>query len=367
MFKLPDWWPRQGLARTMEPKANPLADFASEDPGARAPSGSPDVSASRLPTGLPLIILGLVVVVLVGYGVRKWRPLAVEAAGAAVTVESDPQGAQVSLAGVRLGVTPLTVPVAPGNHTFEVAHGERTTFLRVSAREGAPVVHHVKFDISPSASLRPASLRVVTEPSRLRVLLDGKPIGVSPVLATDLQPGRHRIQVVGGKTTLERAVDLHAGEAASVIVSAAVAPAHSGPAAGWLTVTSPVTLQIVEGGSLIGTSETAKLLLPAGKHDLRLANESLGIAERRTVQIAAGATASIKVQVPETPVSINALPWAEVWVDGSRIGETPIANHRLRVGRHEVLFRHPQLGERRQNVIVSLNAPARISVDLRGQ
>jgi hypothetical protein len=37
----------------------------------------------------------------------------------------------------------------------------------------------------------------------------------------------------------------------------------------------------------------------------------------------------------------------------------------LTLGSHDVVFRHPELGEQRHTAVVTLNAPARLSVDLR--
>jgi hypothetical protein len=62
---------------------------------------------------------------------------------------------------------------------------------------------------------------------------------------------------------------------------------------------------------------------------------------------------------------VNAIPWADVSVDGQPVGQTPIGNLALTIGPHEVLFRHPQLGEQRHAVTVTMKAPARLSVDLR--
>jgi serine/threonine-protein kinase len=73
----------------------------------------------------------------------------------------------------------------------------------------------------------------------------------------------------------------------------------------------------------------------------------------------------LKVEWPKGIISINALPWADVWIDGDRIGETPIGNLSLPIGPHEITFRHPELGEQRYATTVSLKAPARVSVDLR--
>jgi len=74
------------------------------------------------------------------------------------------------------------------------------------------------------------------------------------------------------------------------------------------------------------------------------------------------------VIVPDKPrgrVRVVANPWAEVWIDGVRAGETPLGNLSMTIGPHEVLFRHPEHGEQRHAVTVTLAAPARLSVDLR--
>ena len=55
----------------------------------------------------------------------------------------------------------------------------------------------------------------------------------------------------------------------------------------------------------------------------------------------------------------------QVLIDGEKVGETPIGNVQLAIGPHEVTFRHPELGEQRTTVTVTLNAPARVSADLR--
>ena len=51
-------------------------------------------------------------------------------------------------------------------------------------------------------------------------------------------------------------------------------------------------------------------------------------------------------------------------IDGRDLGQTPIANIAVTVGTHEIVFRHPQFGERRQTVVVTTKEPQRIAVDL---
>jgi serine/threonine-protein kinase len=73
----------------------------------------------------------------------------------------------------------------------------------------------------------------------------------------------------------------------------------------------------------------------------------------------------LELTVPNGVLHINALPWAEVWIDGRALGETPIANVAVPPGTHELVFRHPELGERRQSVVVRASSPTRIGIDLR--
>jgi hypothetical protein len=124
-------------------------------------------------------------------------------------------------------------------------------------------------------------------------------------------------------------------------------------------------LVIREGGKVLGSTDADRLMLTAGEHNLELSNEALGFQSKRAVRIEAGKTAALKIDPPNGVLSINAQPWAEVWVDGQRIGETPIGNLARSIGPHDVVLRHPELGERRETVTVTLQRPARLGVDMR--
>jgi serine/threonine-protein kinase len=85
------------------------------------------------------------------------------------------------------------------------------------------------------------------------------------------------------------------------------------------------------------------------------------------VQVTAGQTVTLKPTWPRGSMAINAIPWAEVFVDNARVGETPIGNIAVPIGSHEVIFRHPELGERRLSVTVSVGEPMKVGVDLRSK
>ena len=104
-------------------------------------------------------------------------------------------------------------------------------------------------------------------------------------------------------------------------------------------------------------------MLGPGRHVLTLANADLGYQSVQTVDISPGEVKSITVD-PRGSINLNASPWAEVWLDGKKLGDTPIANLELPLGVREVVFRHPQLGERRVPITVRSSANAPISVDM---
>ena len=221
-----------------------------------------------------------------------------------------------------------------------------------------------------------APVTIESNPPGAEVLASGVRQGTTP-LTLALAPGEHVFEIIhaGRRKSLRTqaragaAVVHHVEFGPRSTAARPVAPpaAAGGHAAGWLQVKSPVPLEIREGNAVIGTSESSRTMMRAGRRELQLTNEALGVSERRVVRLLAGSTTSITIVVPQARLSINALPWAEVWVDGSRVGETPIGNYLVSVGGHEIVFRHPELGERRRTVIVSLKAtaPARVSVDMR--
>jgi hypothetical protein len=281
-----------------------------------------------------------------------------------LVIETTPAGLDVVIDGKAIGLTPFSAPLAVGTHVVQVGSGAQGRELQITMTAGAAVTHHLEIGSGPSIPSPVAtsgSLQVQTDLPAMAIAVDGVDRGVSPLTISELAPGEHQVVVRGEQRTVRRNVTIKAGETMSLVIS----PVAAVPAPGWLSVSAPVVMQLREGGQIIGTTESEKVMLASGDHNIEIVNDAVGYKSERTIAVSPGKTASLVIELPQGLLSINAQPWAEVWVDGERVGETPIANYAARLGTHEVVFRHPQLGERRETVLVTMRQPARLGVDLR--
>ncbi len=205
---------------------------------------------------------------------------------------------------------------------------------------------------------------VRSTPPGAAITIGGTRRGVTPLIVSDLVPGRHTVQIADGQGgSVSRNVTVEAGVTANVNVVLETTPPAA--ATGAVAITAPAPVDILENGRLLGNSQSGRLTLPVGAHQLEIVNQALGYRITRTVQVAAGNNAPISLEFPKGTLALNAIPWAEVFVDGEKVGDTPIGNLPVTLGSHEVVFRNPDLGEQRMTATVTLTAPTRLSVDLR--
>ncbi|MBX7099497.1 MAG: PEGA domain-containing protein, partial [Myxococcaceae bacterium] len=65
-------------------------------------------------------------------------------------------------------------------------------------------------------------------------------------------------------------------------------------------------------------------------------------------------------------LTVDAIPWASVFLDGKKIGDTPIDSHPAPSGPATLVLSNPQLGKRvTRKVTIRPGAPTLVKVDLR--
>jgi hypothetical protein len=279
-----------------------------------------------------------------------------------VSVNTSPPGVAVFVNGTQQGVTPLGIELPPGEHVIELRTDTERRRNPVTLAAGGQVTLFYELARPSEAT---GELLVRTEPLGAAVTVDGKYVGRSPVSVPDLTAGTHTVVMQNDAGTQTERVLIESGRTASLVVSMGGVPKSS--AAGWIRLDVPVDVQVFENGRRIGSSDLERIMLPVGRHNLEFVNDTLGYRDQRAVQVTAGQVLNVRLEWPRGTIAINAVPWAEVFVDGARVGETPIGSVTVPIGIHEVVFRHPELGERRQAVTVKAGEPTKVGVDLRSK
>jgi hypothetical protein len=354
--------------RSAPPPGDPLMSFDAEDQLRPAPGPVAKPATIRHPANIALAAVTLAVLgaVAVTYALGAKRigsspSAAASAATGTVSFTSEPAGATVAIDGQAQGVTPLKLTLASGAHRAEIALGTATKALPFTVDAGGVLAQHVEF--VGAALTETGRLDVTTDPPGARLSIDGAPVGRSPLTLPSLTAGKHTLTINSDGATVQRSVTISAGATATVMIAL---PANAASSGGWMQIKAPFELQIFENDQLIGSSGVSRLMLPGGTHDLDVVNTALEFRSRVRVTVVPGSTTSAPVTVPNGTISVNALPWADVTIDGHPVGTTPLRNLSVPIGSHEIVWKNPKFGERSRTVSVPARTPVRIGVDFSG-
>lgn len=324
-----------------------------------APAKKPGSSRRRL------VAAAVVLIAIASGGVLAARhflmPVGASEDSGTLVVNTNPAGVAVVIDGKPHGATPVTATLVPGDHLVElvVTDSERRS-IPIKITAGGQVSQFIEL---PKTTPGLGKLQVRTEPSGAKVTVDGHVFGRSPVTVEGLTPGSHLVVLENDLGSVKETVTIEAGATASLVVP--MSTPQGAPVSGWIAVNAPADVQIFENGRLLGSSKSERIMVSVGRHELEVVNETLGYRATQVVQVQPGQLSSFRPDWPKGALALNALPWADVFIDGKLVGETPIGNIAVPIGAHEIVFRHPDLGEQRVNTIVTFGAPARLSVDLR--
>jgi hypothetical protein len=344
---------------SIRPREEPRVTLAPVRPAnTEAPTPARDLfsAATRRDRALPSlgvflkIVAVVVVVILAGVGVSMFRGSTPALENGTLTLESTPPGSDVFVDGQPKGKTPITIPIAAGKHEIRLSRRGADHVVPVVVEGGkAHVERHTWSNVRPAGGLR-----VTSTPPGATVLIDGKSQGQTPLELPELGVGRHTVVIQGRGGSIRRTVRVTAGEQAVVDVELF---------SGFLKVFAPVELQLSIRGRPLASGGGDAIMLPAGTHEILAVNAPLGYHGTHTIAVEPGQTANLTIE-PTGRLNLNAVPWAEVLIDGVSVGDTPIANRSVPIGVHQIVFRHPEHGERRFTTTVKFNQVATVTADL---
>jgi hypothetical protein len=369
--------PGEGLETVVESSQAEPPSEAGAEPATEA-STAGDVAAypgddapeheRRAPRWVRIALVASAVVVLVEAGVIWWladRAGVLASTRATMNVESRPAGLKVLVDGELRGETPLALTLRPGARVVELRGEQESRVLPMRIEGGRAYTHYVEM---PSSVVTGAI--EIRGYAGARVLVDGQLRGVAPLKIVDLAPGSHEVVVDTRGGQVRQAVEVRAGlttpfdtgarARAASGAGAPVAAAHASHGKGLVRVSAPYEMQVFTAGRPLGVTGGDAFELPTGRHRLEIVSTTLGFRTARDVDVAGGREAHVAIELPRGTLTLESTPPAEVWVSGTRLGETPIYDAPVAIGPHTVTFRHPELGEQHHPIVVTANAPARV-------
>jgi len=278
----------------------------------------------------------------------------------AIEILSTPKGAKLTLDGVDKGTTPLTLDLAP-KKVYEVRlfkKGYKPLSDQLFVTEDQTSYSFKLTKDLPSIG----SLKVISNPPGAKIaydqtktdlktpaLVNGLSLNVEHLILVEKEGYRpQRRMVVLKQAEEEITIDL---EKTAVTLKINVTPQDA-----------RVILDGQERGHLIEDLEagrTYKLTIDAPGY----------VSTNRTIK-PTGARIELDIElkrvVIETGIiSLGAIPWAKVLIDGKELGVTPKMDHRLNLGLHEIIFRHPDFRDVKKRIEIKRGRNLPIIVDFR--
>jgi len=264
-----------------------------------------------------------------------------------VTVQSDPDRANVYLDGNLSGLTAVAIlDVTPGPHIIRI---EKTDYLPyekdITVTAGSTTI--VSAVLSPVPPPDTGSIDVQSDPDGAYIYVDGVLKDITPSLIPDISPGMHTvaIELTGYETYENSSVSVIAG--ATTLISALLEPASPPPETGWMELNStPVSAVVYLDGVLKTTTPLSFANLLPGPYSVRMEAPGYEIWEE-TVTVTAGETVSVNAVLTPLPtptptetgdLSVISYPrGASILIDGKDTGSitntvvkgVPIGTHLL--------------------------------------
>ena len=196
-------------------------------------------------------------------------------------------------------------------------------------------------------------LAVTSTPAGAQVFVDGKPRGVTPLTLPDLAVGKHAVELRANGGAIQRTITIAADQTAEVDESIF---------SGWLAVHSPFDVVINEGNRALTLDDRSQVMLPPGRHQVRIVNKALAYDVAHQVELKPGEVTHLTITPAPSSLTLTASETVSVWLDGERLGETPLNSVPVALGTHDLLVRRAAGGERRLTITVTAN-PFALHID----
>ncbi|MDP6433075.1 MAG: PEGA domain-containing protein, partial [Candidatus Scalindua sp.] len=261
-----------------------------------------------------------------------------------IMIDSEPSNAKIYLDGKVVGTSPETVTdLKPGKHTLEIKKA-RYKVWRESIETEADTVKTLTAVLHTKAG----SIIMKSRPSKAKIFLDGKEVGITPDIIRSIEPGTHEVEIrLEGYEIWRERLNVVADKEKALTAELQVKT-------GALVINSePTNARIYLDGDKVGTTpNTLRYIIP-GTHEVEVRMDGYEIW-RESIEIEADVrkTLTATLRAKSGTVTIKSKPTnAKIYLDGKEIGNTPVTLKPVR-GIHEVEVRMDGYDTWRENVEV---------------
>ena len=265
-------------------------------------------------------------------------------------LRSEPAGADISVNGVSVGVTPRLITHLSAKETYTVKlvkTGYLDQLIKVKFEGRKPLVRNEKLVLASG------TIDILSEPAGAQVSVNGIPKGRSPLKVEQVPRGRAVVKfTLDGYDDEIRELTISAGDVQTLPVAMKAKP-------GTLHLVSvPAGARFYVNDKPVGKGEQVLSGMAAGTYVVRAELEGYG-AVSREIQLEKGASASEEFRLSNVRGSIEVKttpPGAQVYLDGKLVGTTKGASESqpsevltisdVLEGEHQLIVRKDGYGER---------------------
>jgi len=270
-------------------------------------------------------------------------------------IVSNPSGANVWIDGIQIsGTTPIMIDNQnAGNHEILVQIND------FSAKQTAMIKKDDVKKLNLELQLGTGKLKVVSDPFEARVLVDGVGKGFTPIVISEIKVGYHDITIqLSGFSDYKQSILINSKTIEELNISLkklATVVINSDP---------PGATIVVDG--LKHDSTPKSIQIPDGEHTIALLKKGYYHSEA-SIKVEPGEklTRKIKLDPWAGTLIVNTSPkGAEVIIDGTKKGITPITGTQLLTGEYEIVLRKTGYLPESSQVCIGKDATQTINSDL---
>jgi len=245
---------------------------------------------------------------------------------------------EIYIGGDKIGIAPVIKhEMKAGKYKVKLVNEAEGINITVVVVIQVGQVTKIIRDIKPPPPKGEGFLSVMSTPPAT-VYVDGNKIGLTPQVKIPLKPGKHSVTLISLEDEIQykQKIVIKPGKHVKIVKNF-----EEKGDGGTLSVTTDPTTDVYVDGNKIGTTPIMKYKLEPGSYKITFINEDFGIDSTTSATITDGKVTKIaksfmKASSEKGTLSVMTQPPTAVYVDGKKIGNTPIKSYGLTPGTHEV-------------------------------